>query len=498
MFGIGLTNIGCAAASGISLSIAITSPIVNANVMLNSQTASTGAISQPGTTATTITGTISNSGTVVVKLGSTTLGSAIISGLNWSYSWTPTLAQLGSAQTLNATVTATIGGATANASGVLINVAMIGQVGSRTTVPGAASASLAYNFRQAEHNRTGQSLAGIGVSMVNGFVSTSGVETTSGGTLTYNGTIEYPSGTVIGNITWNGVSSVTVAELAVQHSDITPVPSLVPPDAVFFVNMRIIPNGAAKTPYTSAWGGINTALGDGVVQTSSDLTNSPATIAAGGNGLGGTNELRCAAIFGVHSTRKAIILLGDSRQGATGDLTVDSTGNEGEIPRALGQVRPILNVGRGSDERQWFVASHAFRAPFSNLCAVAIDAYGINDFRTGSRTSAQFLADGVTVRTLLALPYYQCTPMMASVGAWTLADGSDQAVNSTINTPRVTACTAIRAGIVGDAGFHEIAWQLELTHDVGKWKADGTTNKYTGDGLHETTFANQSLVLTPP
>jgi lysophospholipase L1-like esterase len=71
---------------------------------------------------TTITGTVNVAGTVVVKEGSTVLGSATMNGLNWSFSWTPALADAG-AQTLNATATATVGGSTANATGVAVTVA---------------------------------------------------------------------------------------------------------------------------------------------------------------------------------------------------------------------------------------------------------------------------------------------------------------------------------------------------------------------------------------
>jgi len=57
---------------------------------------------------------------VIVKLGSTTLGSATIVGLDWSYSWTPQSGDIG-AQTINATATSTEG-ATGNAAGVAVTV----------------------------------------------------------------------------------------------------------------------------------------------------------------------------------------------------------------------------------------------------------------------------------------------------------------------------------------------------------------------------------------
>jgi hypothetical protein len=93
-----------------TIACAITSPTAGATVTQG--------------TPVTIAGTITTAGTVVVKLGSTTLGSATMAGLNWSYSWTPQVGDVG-AQTLNATATASVGGGTGNAPGVAITVASV-------------------------------------------------------------------------------------------------------------------------------------------------------------------------------------------------------------------------------------------------------------------------------------------------------------------------------------------------------------------------------------
>jgi hypothetical protein len=105
-----------------SLACAITSPTAGASLSQG--------------TPVTITGTISVPGTVVVKLGGVTLGSATVVGFNWSYSWTPQVGDVG-AQTLNATVTASVGGGTANAPGVAVTVAASGPINFATYFPGA-------------------------------------------------------------------------------------------------------------------------------------------------------------------------------------------------------------------------------------------------------------------------------------------------------------------------------------------------------------------------
>ncbi len=108
MRSIGLSNIGTIAGSG-GFSCVITFPTANSEVAPN--------------VVTTITGTISKAGTVNVYLGATLLGAATISGLTWSYAWTPANTD-GGANTLNATATATVGGATVNATGIPITIAI--------------------------------------------------------------------------------------------------------------------------------------------------------------------------------------------------------------------------------------------------------------------------------------------------------------------------------------------------------------------------------------
>jgi hypothetical protein len=68
-----------------------------------------------------VTGTITEAGTVNVYLGAVLLGAAVVSGLGWSYSWTPLEADQG-AQTLNASATAAASGLLADAPSVDVSV----------------------------------------------------------------------------------------------------------------------------------------------------------------------------------------------------------------------------------------------------------------------------------------------------------------------------------------------------------------------------------------
>ncbi len=82
-------------------------------------------------------------------------------------------------------------------------------------------------------------------------------------------------------------------------------------------------------------------------------------------------------------------------------------------------------------------------------------------------------------------------------GAWTLANGSDQ--TPAANTAqRLLYNTWVRNNVLGVDGFFDTVGPSKLTADENRWNADGTAAKYTGDGLHETAFANQQYVFTGP
>jgi lysophospholipase L1-like esterase len=116
-----------------------------------------------------ITGTISQAGTVVVKLGAAVLGAATIAGLNWSFSWTPQVGDIGSA-TINAVGTATVTGSVDTAPGVTVTVAAASDP---TNLAGSANLSL---WLRADKGIT------LGVTMVK-------ASNLSGGVVTLGGTL---------------------------------------------------------------------------------------------------------------------------------------------------------------------------------------------------------------------------------------------------------------------------------------------------------------------
>jgi hypothetical protein len=113
----------------------------------------------------------------------------------------------------------------------------------------------------------------------------------------------------------------------------------------------------------------------------------------------------------------------------------------------------------------------------------------------------QLQADQTTIKNKTPnIPHYLCTVYPDSTGAWNLADGSDQTVSGHL-AELIAYNTWIRSGgavAAGFAGYFEVADFNEMApRNSGKWKADGTTSKYTSDGLHGSTFATTGITLTP-
>lgn len=58
-----------------------------------------------------------------------------------------------------------------------------------------------------------------------------------------------------------------------------------------------------------------------------------------------------------------------------------------------------------------------------------------------------------------------------------------------------TAAGTLRAGDAGHplVGYFETADAVETARNSGKWKVDGTANKYTSDGVHPNALGHQTM-----
>lgn len=210
----------------------------------------------------------------------------------------------------------------------------------------------------------------------------------------------------------------------------------------------------------------------------------------------------------------SVLIVGDSIADGTGDTS--GLQERGFIPRALNQTRPWVKVSAaGEGAQQWAtMATRKQRMAAAAGCSSAICEYGINDL--GSRTLAQIKTDLITCWNVIAargVAVWQTTitPKTTSSDSWAttanqtpfsgdsdrvllnnwLRDGSPMLAGAAAATGS-SANGTLRAGMAGHplAGYFEVADTVESARDSGKWKVDGTANKYTSDGTHPTAFGH--------
>lgn len=228
---------------------------------------------------------------------------------------------------------------------------------------------------------------------------------------------------------------------------------------------------------------------------------------------GGAVIYRPIGIYG-ESTAKAFLLIGDSIMAGTGD-TDDATFDRGIAARSVGPSFGYSTMGRPGSSAVQFIASH--KRQISNAAAFTdiVSNFGNNDIGNG-RTAAQIEADLIAIWSLSAFTgkrVWQVNfgPRTTSSDSWAttanqtvvsgfgagsvqqevndwLADGAPIVAGSAV---AVGTVGALRAGDVGHPleGVIDIKTVVQNTATDGKWKVDGTANKYTADGIHPSYFA---------
>lgn len=300
---------------------------------------------------------------------------------------------------------------------------------------------------------------------------------------TMKASIEYPAG-VFHQLRWGGQTSVTISPGVTLATDWLPV--TIPRGAQFWIRRSWV-GGNPQYSDDGGEGGPEPQIGDGWQLTTSDLTLSGSITQA-------TSFCAYPLFVVAATTRASLAILGDSRQSGLGDLSADTSGNSGEIAKALGGSYAYINFGLPSERAANFVtAGHfALRVAVARYCSHVIGAHGFNDIAVDATALSTVQGYHQTIAAMLSpRPYYIPTIPPASNGAWAAADGSDQTINGALIT-RVNAYNAwVRGNPLGIRPV-EVADYVELApRGSGKWKAPG----YTTDGTHETTFANQQIVI---
>lgn len=284
----------------------------------------------------------------------------------------------------------------------------------------------------------------------------------------------------------NGSNTVTLAPGATIVSDEIPV--VLPKNSRMYVRTRVsVDTLGKKWPTYKA---MDTAIGEGFNSASNWVmdANPPSLSAAGGVGP--------VAVLSVDMDATSYVILGSSSAAGQGDTPDAPNYETGYLSRALtiaGQGHSSSAVP--SDTIQKFLAGNAFRMQHiqDTRAEVVIFQLGGNDISNG-RTFEQITSDLITAWALVRFAGVRIiqtdyTPTSTSTDSW-----------ATLENQTLPASAALRAQINAWLETQLYTGQIDtlvrispiVTDEAtGKWKVDGTANKFTVDGTHLSPYAHK-------
>lgn len=310
-----------------------------------------------------------------------------------------------------------------------------------------------------------------------------GVETDGDNDITITASIDYPSGTIHPAYNSNGGRSVTIPPGGFGKLE---VPISIKAGDYFYewVCVTVSSLGQKWPMYAFR----DTADGK-IVGTDNTLT--------GGTIDGAYSRVyQASAIVGVHEEGygRAFAIIGDSIGAGFNDLV-----NASYLAQALTAAGiPYINLSMGSDQPgKWAAnATRRRRTPFLQYATHAICEEGINGIGT-TWTNAKLFQEQCWD---FLNTYYPGRVWQTTIGPQvTTTDSYATTANQTVTANeavRVQLSDYIRTAPAttptgkGIAGYFETADVMESTRNSGKWKADGTANKWTNDGTHPSPYAH--------
>lgn len=363
-----------------------------------------------------------------------------------------------------------------------------GLVATRTSVNNSTVAAGPTWMMNRTRHVARQALAANSLQVVwqNYFVSASNVET-GFGSATFKASIEYPSGTIAGTCTFQGVTQPTVAALADAIADSCPH-AAIPNGAAFWVRMLYVNTTGVifiSAPFSSTLEGNNFGSGTPTDQVASG------TVAAASNLM-----FAPAAIIGT-TVNPSVCLVGDSRVVGVNDLTTDNTLDVGELARWIGPNYAYANLGVFATNLNVALTNYTNRLRIVAYCSHAIDEYGINDI-AGGQSAATVATNRASMATLLGKPTFGTTLPTETTSTDTWLTTTNQ--TGTGNSSVVTTFNGLeRAGIAGEINVFDVA-NIVDPYALGKWPVSkipfatsGTANFATSDGVHESPLMNQII-----
>ncbi len=316
-----------------------------------------------------------------------------------------------------------------------------------------------------------------------------GDETGGGNVSTITASIEYPAGTFT-QLKFGG-SVAGVAQPATNlYSDLTTIPGGIPSGAKFWV--RFFRSDSANY-YVNNATLPNTSMGDALNLGGTDQTMG-GTVTNNANGI-----ITPAAIIGLTSKR-SVAILGDSRQAGFHDDFQAANGGWGELGTAFAAQYAYTDLGLSSHTAFQFTGAHALRDDIVQWATDVVNAYGVNDLFLNHNTAAQVEALQTAIRGYYPTKrYYLATldPETTSTDSWATTT-NQTSVNATDEAQRIIYNTDVRATALGFNGYFDCAAVSESSLNSGKWKVDGTANKYTSDGIHPSPFCYRLYSFSLP
>jgi hypothetical protein len=375
----------------------------------------------------------------------------------------------------------------------------IGQLATGSVIPNASQPQTTFSSNSRGRHIARTAITGLGVAEANWIVSFDSAtaasdELLTAGPITVAYGIEYPVGTFT-RITWGGAASVTVAAGATAASDVVPI--AIPNGAVFFI--RRYQTSTSCSVHTTSPGAAahvsdianGEAFASSTTSIIADLSVGGTIINYGGNDVIG----RPAAIFGP-TTAPSFYIWGDSIPKGAADTPSGTSGDLGEIARAIGPYFGYINGGVNGQSANSFsnnLANHARQIALAKAyTSHLLSQMGTNDF-ANSETAAT--VEGYLQTCWNAFGYsanriYQSTIIPETTSSDSFATLANQTVNVG-NTNRIAFNDLLRAGSVsGIQGYFEFADAVESSRNSGKWIVNGTANYATADGTHPSAAAN--------
>jgi hypothetical protein len=318
-------------------------------------------------------------------------------------------------------------------------------------------------------------------------INNNGAEADGDNAITIRAAIELPGGAGFIPVTFGGQRSVTIQPGATVQSDPVGFSSSLTSSPNWYIRTNVSVASAGMTWPLQLMAATNDQAETGTAVT--DKTTS-GTIA--------TAYLRMygpAAVLGVAETETpSVAICGDSI--AAG---YNHTYQNSFLTLALDRASvPYINLAAGSEvSGKWGANQARFRrAPLLRHCTHVIFEDGINSFG-GGLTFAQVQATQQAAwdyfKSLgLVVIQTTITPRTTSTDSWATA-GNQTLYSAAENTIRTQFNAWVRTLPAPLSGYIEAADTVESARDSGKWKTDGTANKWTSDGIHPSTYAHDQL-----